>query len=141
MDNNDLGSTATADTNNPFTSVPIEITVSVGKARPLIRDLVTLSENAVLPLDRSVEDPVDLFIDRRTAQGLADMLCQQVQHVEFCCGESEVRLIQFSGPPCRINPRPKTPRPKTSRPRKSGALGTDLKTVNMRLFSRQQLAR
>ena len=73
MDNNDLGSTATADTNNPFTSVPIEITVSVGKARPLIRDLVTLGENAVLPLDRSVEDPVDLFIgDKLIARGMLE---------------------------------------------------------------------
>jgi flagellar motor switch protein FliN len=50
---------------NPFVSVPIEITVSVGKARPLIRDLVNLGENAVLSLDKRVEDPVELFIGTR----------------------------------------------------------------------------
>lgn len=50
---------------NPFVSVPIEVTVSVGKARPLIRDLVNLGENAVLSLDKRVEDPVELFIGNR----------------------------------------------------------------------------
>lgn len=55
---------------NPFTSVPIEVTVSVGKARPLVRDLVTLGQNAVLELDRGVDDPVDLFVgDRLIARG------------------------------------------------------------------------
>jgi flagellar motor switch protein FliN/FliY len=55
---------------NPFTSVPIEITVCVGKARPLIRELVTLGENAVLTLDRNVEDPVELYVgDRLIAMG------------------------------------------------------------------------
>ncbi len=58
---------------NPFTSVPIEITVCVGKARPLIRDLVTLGENAVLTLDKSVEDPVELYVgDRLIATGLLE---------------------------------------------------------------------
>ena len=47
---------------NPFGSVPIEIVVSVGKARPLIRDLYGLGENAVLPLDKRIEDPVDLYV-------------------------------------------------------------------------------
>lgn len=55
---------------NPFVSVPIEITVSVGRARPSIRDLMALGENAVLPLDRRVEDPVELFVgDRLVARG------------------------------------------------------------------------
>ncbi|MBV1896056.1 MAG: FliM/FliN family flagellar motor C-terminal domain-containing protein [Rhodobacteraceae bacterium] len=59
-----------ADQSNPFVSVPIEIVVSVGKARPLIRDLVEMGENAVLILDKRVEDPVDLFVgDRLIARG------------------------------------------------------------------------
>jgi len=61
---------AAADTSNPFTSVPIDITVCVGKARPLVRDLVLLGENAVLTLDRRVDDPVDLYVgDRLIARG------------------------------------------------------------------------
>ena len=51
-----------SDTHNPFTAVPIEITVSVGRARPLVRDLVMLGANAVLTLDKRVDDPVDLYV-------------------------------------------------------------------------------
>jgi flagellar motor switch protein FliN/FliY len=74
MDNsNELAKSAGLDPKNPFTSVPIEITISVGKARPLIRDLVNLGENAVLTLDKSVEDPVDLYIgDRLIARGMLE---------------------------------------------------------------------
>lgn len=55
---------------NPFTSVPIEVTVCVGKAHPLIRDLVMFGENTVLTLDRKVDDPVDLYVgDRLIARG------------------------------------------------------------------------
>lgn len=74
MDNSSEVSKAVGlDPKNPFTSVPIEITISVGKARPLIRDLMTLGENAVLTLDKSVEDPVDLYIgDRLIARGMLE---------------------------------------------------------------------
>ena len=55
---------------HPLRSVPVEITVSVGRARPTIRDLLALGENTVLTLDRSVDDPVELFIgDRLIARG------------------------------------------------------------------------
>ena len=54
-----------AEPNNPFTSVPIEVSVCVGKARPLIRELVMLGENAVLTLDRRIDDPVDLYVGER----------------------------------------------------------------------------
>lgn len=56
---------AVGETPNPFVSVPIEITVSVGKARPLIKDLIGLGENAVLTLDRRVEDPVELYVGEK----------------------------------------------------------------------------
>ncbi len=55
---------------NPFTQVPIEITVSVGRARPLLRDLLRLKRDAVLSLDRKIDDPVELFVgDRLIARG------------------------------------------------------------------------
>jgi flagellar motor switch protein FliN/FliY len=58
-----------ADT-NPFSQVPIEVTISVGRARPLVRDLLRLSTDAVLQLDRRVDDPVELYIgDRLIARG------------------------------------------------------------------------
>lgn len=55
---------------NPFSQVPIEITISVGRARPHIRDLLKLEKDAVLVLDRRVDDPVELWVgDRLIARG------------------------------------------------------------------------
>ncbi|SEL05158.1 FliM/FliN family flagellar motor switch protein [Pacificibacter marinus] len=55
---------------NPFTQVPIEITISVGRARPLIKDLLKLQSDSVLALDRRIEDPVELYIgDKLIARG------------------------------------------------------------------------
>lgn len=55
---------------NPFTHVPIEIVISVGKARPQVRDLLRLQIDSVLSLDRRVDDPVELYVgDRLIARG------------------------------------------------------------------------
>ncbi len=59
-----------AQTANPFSQVPIEITISVGKARPLVRDLLRMKRDSILPLDRRVEDPVELYVgDKLIARG------------------------------------------------------------------------
>ena len=53
-----------------FGDVPIEITISVGVSRPLIRDLLDIDENAVLPLDKGLDDPVELYVgDKLIALG------------------------------------------------------------------------
>lgn len=58
------------DANHPFDQIPIEITVSVGRARPQVRDLLRLRRDSILPLDKRIEDPVDLYIgDRLVARG------------------------------------------------------------------------
>ncbi len=50
--------------------IPIEVTVSVGKARPAIRDLLEMGQDAVMPLDRRIDDPVELYVgDRLIARG------------------------------------------------------------------------
>lgn len=55
---------------HPLQRIPIEITISVGKSRPLVRDLLSLTENAVLPLDRRIDDPVELYVgDKLIARG------------------------------------------------------------------------
>ncbi|OYZ89882.1 MAG: hypothetical protein B7X99_18470 [Rhizobiales bacterium 17-65-6] len=55
---------------NPFSQVPIEVTISVGRARPMVRDLLRLSKDAILPLDRRIDDPVELYVgDRLIARG------------------------------------------------------------------------
>lgn len=76
---------------NPFGQVPIEITISVGKARPLIRDLLRLSRDAVLALDRRVDDPVELYVgDRLIARG-------ELQELEGdAAGQLAVRLTEVA---------------------------------------------
>lgn len=55
---------------NPFTRVPIEVTVSVGRAHPMVKDLLKLRNEAVLVLDKRVDDPVELYVgDRLIARG------------------------------------------------------------------------
>ncbi|MCC5962569.1 MAG: FliM/FliN family flagellar motor switch protein [Rhodobacteraceae bacterium] len=50
--------------------VPIEIAISVGRARPQVRELLKLRRDSVLMLDRRVDDPVELFIgDKLVARG------------------------------------------------------------------------
>lgn len=50
--------------------VPIEISVSVGFARPLVKELMRLQKDAILPLDKRIDDPVELYIgDKLIARG------------------------------------------------------------------------
>lgn len=80
-----------AESSNPFTSVPIEITVCVGKARPLVRDLMNMGENAVLTLDKRVEDPVELYVgDRLIARGELEELDGDQQ------GQLAIRLTEVA---------------------------------------------
>lgn len=76
---------------HPMHRIPIEITVSVGRTRPLVRDLLSLSENAVLPLDKRIEDPVELFVgDKLIARG-------ELQELEGGePGQLAVRLTEVS---------------------------------------------
>ncbi|WP_102106678.1 FliM/FliN family flagellar motor switch protein [Oceaniglobus roseus] len=73
MDDRDHAADAAAGedtTAHPFSRVPVEITISVGKTRPMLRDLLRLGPDAILPLDSRVQDPVELYIgDRLIARG------------------------------------------------------------------------
>lgn len=76
---------------NPFSQVPIEVTISVGRAKPLVRDLLRLSKDAVLQLDRRVDDPVELYVgDRLIARGeLTELEGENA-------GQLAVRLIEVA---------------------------------------------
>lgn len=50
---------------NPFSQVPVEVVISVGKARPLVKDLLKLQSDSILPLDKTVDDPVELYIGEK----------------------------------------------------------------------------
>jgi len=47
---------------SPFGQVPIDISITVGHAHPLVGELMSLHVNSVLPLDRRIDDPVELSI-------------------------------------------------------------------------------
>lgn len=88
----DLSSKETGMTGaNPFTQVPIEIAVSVGRARPLVKELLQLKADAVLPLDRKVDDPVELFVgDKLIARG-------ELEEVEGdAAGQLVVRITEVA---------------------------------------------
>lgn len=76
---------------NPFAHVPIEVMISVGRARPLVRDLLRLGRDAVLPLDRRVDDLVELYVgDRLIARG-------ELQEMEGePAGQLAVRLTEVA---------------------------------------------
>ncbi len=76
---------------NPFASVRIEVVISVGKARPLVRDLLKLGKDAILPLDRRVDDPGELYVgDRLIARG-------ELQELEGDqAGQLAVRLTEVA---------------------------------------------
>ena len=76
---------------NPFTQVPVEITISVGTARPLVADLLALRKDSVLPLEQKIEDPVELYVgDRLIARG-------ELQEMEGeDTGKLAVRLIEVA---------------------------------------------
>jgi len=46
----------------PFSQVPIEVMISVGKAHPSVGELLQLGNNSVLTLDQRVDDPVELYV-------------------------------------------------------------------------------
>ena len=73
---------------NAFLGVPVEMTISVGKATPLISELLALTQGAVIPLDSRIDDPVDIYIgDKLIARG-------ELQEIEGDAGKLGVRLTQ-----------------------------------------------
>lgn len=73
-----------------FMGVPIEIVVSVGKARPLVSELVKLRRDSVITLDSKIDDPVEIFIgERLIARG-------ELQEIEEQEGKLGVRLTEVA---------------------------------------------
>ncbi|EAR50719.1 hypothetical protein OG2516_09959 [Oceanicola granulosus HTCC2516] len=82
---------AAAPEGGPLRAVPIEITIVVGRARPSVGELLTLDQNAVLPLDRGVDDPVELYVgDRLIARG------ELQEHAGGEPGQLAVRLTEVA---------------------------------------------
>ena len=46
-------------------SVPVDVVVSVGQARPVIGELLAMRRDMVLPLSSRVDDPVQIIVGER----------------------------------------------------------------------------
>lgn len=73
-----------------FYSLPVEILVCVGTARPALGELLTMGSDAVILLDRRLDDPVDIRVgDRVIARG-------ELQELEDGSGRLGVRLTEIA---------------------------------------------
>ena len=69
--------------------VPIEVTVSVGKAHPMISEIVSLRRDSVLPLESRLDDPVEIYVGSKLiARG-------ELQELEDEGGRLGVRLTEI----------------------------------------------
>lgn len=77
-----------------FSDVPIEVTISIGRTHPTVRELLDLNENAILVLDKNIQDPVDIFVgDKLIARG-------ELQELEDTnISQLAVRLTEIIDPP------------------------------------------
>ena len=62
--------------------VQIEVTVSVGKTRLPLSELIKLEKESVLQLDSCIEDPVDIYVgDRLVARGELEEVTEEGGHL------------------------------------------------------------
>ena len=62
--------------------VQIEVTVSVGKTRLPLSELIKLEKESVLQLDSRIEDPVDIYVgDRLVARGELEEVSEEGGHL------------------------------------------------------------
>jgi flagellar motor switch protein FliN/FliY len=73
-----------------FYSLPVEIVVCVGTARPALGELLAMGSDAVILLDRRLDDPVDIRVgDRVIARG-------ELQELDDGSGRLGVRLTEIA---------------------------------------------
>lgn len=76
-----------------FCEVPIEVMISVGKAHPLVGELLQLGNNSILALNQTVNDPVELYIGQKL---IARGELQELEGDET--GRLAVRLTEVAPP-------------------------------------------
>ena len=70
--------------------VPIDVVISVGRAKPLISELIELRRDSVLALDSKIEDPVEVFVGEKL---IARGELQELDDGSGCLG---VRLTEVA---------------------------------------------
>jgi flagellar motor switch protein FliN/FliY len=72
-------------------SLPVEVVVCVGTARPSLSELMNMGRDALVMLDRRIDDPVDIRVgDRVIARG-------ELQEMDDGSGRLGVRLTEIVG--------------------------------------------
>lgn len=95
MDDRTLTNDAAEDLRTALTNVPIEVTVAIGKARPMVKDLLKLDCDTILTLDKRLEDPVELYVgDRLIAYGILELQEDAADTAQLL-----VRLTEVLAPP------------------------------------------
>lgn len=62
----DAGGAAPTDIRNPnILNLPVQIVVSVGKARLTIQELMNLTPESVVELDAKIDDPAEIYVGER----------------------------------------------------------------------------
>lgn len=70
--------------------VPIEVVISVGRARPMLTELVHLRRDSILALDSKIEDPVEVMVgDKVIARG-------ELQELDEQTGQLGIRLTEVA---------------------------------------------
>lgn len=70
-------------------TVPVGITVAVGRAKPLIGELLNMRREAIIPLDTKINDPVELWVgEHMIARG-------ELQELDDGSGRLSVRLTEI----------------------------------------------
>lgn len=70
-------------------SVPVDVTVAVGRAKPLIGELLNMRREAIIPLDSKISDPVEIWVGQyMIARG-------ELQEMDDGSGRLSVRLTEI----------------------------------------------
>lgn len=65
-------------TGSTFADVPVLVTVTVGRARPTIATLISLSDDTVIELDRGLDEPVEIYVgDKLIAHGTLEEVASE----------------------------------------------------------------
>ncbi|MCI5045777.1 MAG: FliM/FliN family flagellar motor switch protein [Aquisalinus sp.] len=46
-------------------SIPVEVLVTIGTARPTVAELLQMKRDSLIQLDSRIDDPVELYVDNR----------------------------------------------------------------------------
>lgn len=71
-----------------ISSVPVDVIVAVGRARPQIGELLNMRREAIIPLNNKINDPVEIWVgEHMIARG-------ELQEMEDGSGRLSVRLTE-----------------------------------------------